>query len=291
MNRRGPAGGYDFGRKRKYRRMVWAALAQAPRGAVAMMPSIEGDEIREAEKRGIPRHSIHVIDRNRAIVAHLQRRYPGVVTYGIDLRRAIERMARRGVVLSAANWDLTVPIGDEVIGIMQATRDVMVAGGLVAVTTLRGREACGWVPMLRRYMGQVGGWWRARVARLWVGDRGMGATDHYRLMLLQFAIGIDCDLVKAGSYRSTAGSQTMLWSVWRVRALQWHWERSDGAMDAELRMLHEDIDRKRRGMSTRHHAALARLTPLMDRALREQGSRLRRARVLAHYQETWSGAE
>lgn len=211
--RAAPDGGYDFGPKRDYRRHIWGALGEVS-GDVAMMPSIEGDEIWEAEKRGFSRPRIHVVDRNPAIVAHIQRRFPGVRTYGVDLLRAQDRMAEKGVSLAAANWDLCGPIGPSVWGAMQGSLGLMVPGGMVGVTVLRGREtrtardALKWAPF--------GGWWSRRVWNAWTsGERWLSDTDVSRLWSLAVAMKGHAHLERAGIYRSTAGSQTMLWSVWR----------------------------------------------------------------------------
>lgn len=217
--RRAPDEGYDFGTKRAYRRAVWGAFRDVSGDHVALMPSSEGDEIWEAEKRGFDRRRIHVVDQNPAICAHLTRRFPGINTYGVDLRRAIQRMKSSGVKLSAANWDLTCPTGEAAGDILSDTAHagIVSPGGMVALTVLRGREQPAWFTAIKSLSTDIGGWWRQRVDRVWCGDREPSDTDYGRLGILTYAIGQRCpELVRAASYRSSAGSQTMLYAVWRL---------------------------------------------------------------------------
>jgi hypothetical protein len=124
--RKAPKGGYDFSRKRDYRRKVWASFREAlkkPRlyasadGTVTkksvvladahalLMPSLEGDEIDVALNAGFREQNLHVVDMNPAIVATLKRSYPKINTYGCEVGRAVERIADAGFALSCANLD------------------------------------------------------------------------------------------------------------------------------------------------------------------------------------------
>lgn len=113
MPRTAPTNGYDFSRKRDYRRKVWATFRdrlKANRLAVAdshalLMPSLEGDEIDVALNAGFREQHLHVVDKEPAIVATLKRRYPRVNTYGVTVSRAMSRIQRDGIKLRCANLD------------------------------------------------------------------------------------------------------------------------------------------------------------------------------------------
>lgn len=92
---RGPEGGYIFGAKKHYRAIVWNIAKRHgwTSGDVACMPSIGGEEINVAVRKGARLKRLHVIDDNPAIVATLQRRHGGrLQTYGVSFRRAFERI-------------------------------------------------------------------------------------------------------------------------------------------------------------------------------------------------------
>lgn len=111
--RRAPTGGYDFSRKRDYRRKVWATfrtwlknvgvpLAEAQ---ALLMPSLEGDEIEVALNAGFREQNLHVVDQSAAVVATLKRRYRRINTYGVAASEALKRISNSGVRLHAANLD------------------------------------------------------------------------------------------------------------------------------------------------------------------------------------------
>jgi hypothetical protein len=108
-----PAGGYDFSRKRDYRRQVWATFRdrlKARRVSLAsaqalLMPSLEGDEIEVAMNAGFREANLHVVDMEPAVVATLKRRFPKINTYGVTASRAVERIRDAGVRLDCANFD------------------------------------------------------------------------------------------------------------------------------------------------------------------------------------------
>lgn len=123
--RSAPRGGYDFSRKRDYRRKVWATgrdtlkrygLSVADSHAL-LMPSLEGDEIDVALNAGFRESHLHVVDHEPAIVATLKRRYPRINTYGVTVSRAFERLAERGIKIRCANLDfckqLSMPFASE----------------------------------------------------------------------------------------------------------------------------------------------------------------------------------
>jgi hypothetical protein len=115
VSRIAPKGGYDFARKRDYRRKVWATFRDrlktdnipVAESHALLMPSLEGAEIEVALNAGFREKNLHVVDMNPAIVATLKRRYPQVNTYGCSAGRAMGRIARSGVRLRCANFDFT----------------------------------------------------------------------------------------------------------------------------------------------------------------------------------------
>lgn len=144
-----PAGGYEFGNKRQYRRRIWktfrsfaAQLDGGIKGAHALlMPSKEGAEIDVALDYGFSEHNLHVVDRNPAIVATNRRRYPRVNTYGVDIVRACARIERNGLRLSVANFDLTTHVFGAMPWLLAIGKmSVFCPEFVIAVTLLKGRE-------------------------------------------------------------------------------------------------------------------------------------------------------
>lgn len=242
VQRRGPESGYDFGNKRHYRRTIWSVFRKACRGYVRdahalLLPSIEGDEINVALAAGFREQNLHIVDNNPAIVATLKRRFPKVSTYGVDLAAAVPRVLARAGRLDVANVDLCCPAGVHLVKTLGALGTHIGGAGIqttVAVTVLRGRER-DWdsmLAMIQRALGPGGA-----LARDWFRDRGMEFTnlsDMARAILIRnmFMCGDDrgdCVHVEPawsslesggrhGQYRSTAGTQTMYWSIWTVSA-------------------------------------------------------------------------
>lgn len=129
MSRSAPKVGYDFARKRDYRRKVWASFRDTLKlkhiciadSHAMLMPSIEGDEIEVAIDAGFREHNLHIVDVEPAIVATLKKRYPKVHTYGVSAFRAFQRMSRNGIRLRCANLDFcgnwSVAYARELMGI------------------------------------------------------------------------------------------------------------------------------------------------------------------------------
>ncbi len=232
--RRGPEEGYQFGRKKQYRRHLWGAIAEHCRvplekAQVALMPSLEGAEIDEALKRGVRQENLHIIDMNPAIVATLKRRYPRVNSYGVIFWKAMERIKEKGITLDVVNADLCGPVTTAPWFMSRdAIVDVIGDGSVVAMTALRGRERGAlvleiwdWpemmedlspVPLCRGDFDFGALWQDVAVggARLSKGDMG-----RLRWMipstLLEWAV---VRPLRCGVYKSTAGSQTMLWGLY-----------------------------------------------------------------------------
>lgn len=233
MKRSAPETGYDFGNKGQYRRNVWATFRAAARRQgwarsacdVLLMPSIEGKEIEVAEAAGFSRYRMHVVDENPAIVAVLQRRYPGINTYGVTVARAAKRLATNGIKLKFANLDFCGQVAPRLSHELFCFAS---AGCLddslayMAVTMLRGRENQGTQDYLCAAMGEslrgrLNGKWRDVLSKLseWDTRRVLFIGSHLAYRggdHLVSTVPIRCE-----SYRSTAGTQTMLWSVWQVQ--------------------------------------------------------------------------
>lgn len=241
--RKAPKTGYDFGQKRQYRRDVWATFKRCTHGSisdakVALMPSLEGDEIEVAKANGFREHNIAVIDRNPAIVATIKRRFPKVATFGVDAARAAERVAEwADGKLAAVNLDLCGgadrPLFETLIAWAQSR--ALADCGHVAVTVLRGRERK-WAFAEKRdlvYQGNPETFHQIqqaltprdsmRVAFISMSLAGrnpvllanrfgrLSEDENMRMMARSPYIP---RIVRAGTYRSTAGSQTMMWSVY-----------------------------------------------------------------------------
>lgn len=232
MKRSAPESGYVGGTKNQYRRNVWAAFKAAcgtqgwskSQAHALLMPSAEGKEIDVALAAGFRENRLHVVDKNPAIVAHLKRRYSKINTYGVDIGAAAERIRRSGVRLKVANLDLCSNVSwslceDVLAGFSdaQCLDDV----SYVALTVLRGRERTDIFNPIAERPDLFLDTWDERFAHV---NGALGATDRLRIayasmflcgkrVSISRARHSDFYVVKADTYKSTAGSQTMLWFV------------------------------------------------------------------------------
>lgn len=231
MKRRAPESGYVGGVKNHYRRNVWATFREAAkrqgwaRGSchVLLMPSIEGKEIEVAEAAGFRRDHMHVVDENPAIVATLQRKYPGFHSYGVDVGVAAERIAAKGIAIRFANLDLCGQVSRTLSHDLArfAQSGCLDDMAYVAVTQLRGRETAEAKSYMHQSIGvgvrpELKETWKAVFARLSEFDvsRALFVGGHlaYRPGERPSAVfPLRCEI-----YRSTAGTQTMMWSVWQI---------------------------------------------------------------------------
>jgi hypothetical protein len=212
--RKSPAGGYEFGSKKQYRRDVWA-LARRWSGTrrhaakCLLMPSSEGSEVEVAKAAGFREPNLFLVDHNAAIVAHLKRRYRLSHCYGVTVERAIDRIYREGHRLDIVNLDLCGPAGEYPFSVvwMSAVSGVLADRALIFVTMLRGRE--------RRSDSEI-------LRGLRLDDHGSNLDQGRRLMMQVAGMGAlpwnnpahrrrRAFVVSERSYRSSAGSQTMLW--------------------------------------------------------------------------------
>ena len=195
------------------------------------MPSIEGDEIDVALAAGFKQQNICIIDKNAAIVATLKRKYPYVRTYGVPAEKAAQRIADDIGGVDFANLDLCGPIGRPLWDTLAAWREhrAVKESGLVAVTVLRGRESGAFGESLEVVTTLVGDTAARvpesardtlRIARIGYALSGMpqGALAK-PVKLSEWCAATHTPLLcRNGIYRSTAGSQTMLWTLWKMHS-------------------------------------------------------------------------
>lgn len=235
-DRRGPATGYDFGSKRQYRRDVYAQIRRAFNGQMstrtcAILPSIEGAEIDVAIRAGFRERNICVIDENPAIVATLKRKYPAVRTYGVSADRAADRIRQDISSVDFVNLDLCGPIGEP---LWETLRAWVRSGALgldcsyVAVTVLRGRERGEYqqpVSVSGVFMDGAEGsvnignerdWLRLTKISLELAGLGHQSVGKKVQPLDVLSAQYEVSCCRTGVYRSAAGSQTMLWGIWRL---------------------------------------------------------------------------
>lgn len=243
MNRSAPATGYNFEAKIAYRKRMWTLFRRlqgrrADTSNVLFMPSIEGDEIGIAKSYGFQMFRMHIVDRNPAIVAHLKRRWPAVNTYGVDIVPAVKRAICATGRLDVLHLDFCSNMNDNLHATLRAVAHCLPTNSvpIVAVNVLRGRETKDRQNTLR----SVAAVTKEEDARL-AGvnmvplvnfpvspdmsdlDRGRLGAVMCALTGTQFAQESAADeagfwpiLQAYGSYGSTAGTQTMLWSVWML---------------------------------------------------------------------------
>ncbi len=146
MIRRAPKVGYSTPEKRRYREVLYAGFKRVfgqsiGRRQLLLMPSAEGEEIEVALKAGFRIGNLHVVDKNPAIVAVLNRRYKNkLLTYGRPVDEAIALIAERNIPLDAVNLDLCAPIGDTWHTYLRKCFGELFFPCAVAVTVQRGRE-------------------------------------------------------------------------------------------------------------------------------------------------------
>lgn len=231
MNRIAPKAGYDFPQKQHYRQIIWRrftdiAGSTRSNSHVLLMPSIEGLEIDAALRRGFREEHLHVVDKTPAIVAHLKRRYPKIHTYGCDVVPALERIRRAGYPLAFLNLDLCGNMSNKTWRTLRrCVEQLLVRPTAIAVTVLRGRETK--LPQATAAIARSAALWRER--GYVVGELDVARRIHHqpiidgdvvRLTGVMTALSIDDRIYiprarDLGIYRSTAGAQTMLWSIWR----------------------------------------------------------------------------
>lgn len=245
MKKSAPMVAYDFGNKRNYRRRIWGWLSEELRrkhdAQVLLLPSKQGDEIKLAVSRGFRECNIHAVDRNPALLATApwRKRYPLVNVYGSELPRACERIKAKGIRLDALNLDLCGAISSETT--ISTLEGVLKSGvcrqpvSYLAITMLSGRDTPVRLDdMLARY--QISQeirnerWWEysaeARKSFSYMRRpdwEALAVTDRARIeraigMCVEFfcfdgksKFSLEPELRRFSRYRSSAGTQYMLW--------------------------------------------------------------------------------
>lgn len=146
MNRSAPKVGYSTPEKQNYRRIVYSGFKKIFGPAIrnkqlVLLPSAEGEEIDTALQFGFQLENLHVVDKNPAIVASLNRRYKNQLhTYGRPIEDALYVMASNGVRVDAVNLDLCFPIGNKQRDTLRDCMQLLMYPCAVSITLQRGRE-------------------------------------------------------------------------------------------------------------------------------------------------------
>jgi hypothetical protein len=195
----------------------------------ALMPSLEGDEIDVALSKGFRQQHLHIIDFNPAVVATLKRRYPLVNTYGVSVNKAIDRMIDHGVQLDAINLDFCSNLSRQMfVTLHQLTISrVMNDRSVLAVSMLRGREKQ-WAMSSLNALSEMSKEVSETLHNPYIPE--MLHTDVARIVMTTRALTGAVDSpdqslirpysVRIGKYRSTAGSQTMLWQIFSLHSVR-----------------------------------------------------------------------
>jgi len=242
---RGPQDGYDFGTKRQYRRTIWAGFRRelgnqtADKRALLIVDADDG-EIEVALQNGFREHNLFVVNWSPAIVAWKKRRFPRIHTFGVELRNVAGRLRDAGVTLHAANFDLCSPAYQRTLHQQispMLSPDLYEAENVIAVTVLRGRDPHLWSEIFK---GSAYAWRESKRAAYKDNPRfrsdvlDQPDNDLGRFLFLGTLLERGCSdmnvgpdsppLIRhskcyapvgpqVGKYRSTAGTQTMLWSL------------------------------------------------------------------------------
>lgn len=235
-----PVGGYSFGNKKQYRRTLWHfvddCLDRPARHRVAVyLDTSEGLETRFLLSRGYSPENLHAVNWNPAEVAvltkNLARDGVRIKTHGVEAFRAI-RDAAKVAPIDVINLDLCGPVSVSLMENLSALRDSL-HETMVAVTVLRGREQGEVRDAItqaneRQSRGDVDDEVGLRMAAASAAGHA-SETDVVRVRAILYSIIGDWndatgpeDLAwmeswRWGKYRSSAGSQTMLWVVGHFR--------------------------------------------------------------------------
>lgn len=255
---RGPATGYEFPAKARYRRKFWNAvdrlLPHVPvrKRVVVVLDTADALEVRELLRRRYRPENIHAVNRNPAIIAHCTRTLrdlglPTVHTHGVDFLQALQQVAQETPV-HVANFDACACIGWGDVktapltswqGYLHQVGAAVTYGGVVGHTFLVGRERGEMATILSEESGGK------RVV-----DRGRSVPKTY-LLRLRFAL-ISLSVLYVGRcarhvdeivydwYRSAAGHQVMMWFAAKVHP---HYPVYGGALMSRVRRRYTDADR------------------------------------------------
>lgn len=148
MSRGKPETGYDFGNKKQYRRTIWnhadeCMIKPRSKRRVLIIETSECEEVLFLVSKGYRPENIHAVNRKAAELAWMTRRLRdhhgivGVHTHAIDVFDLLEKESLIDQ-LDAINLDLTGPVSRTLMVRLMSLKlhDEM----FVSVTVLRGRE-------------------------------------------------------------------------------------------------------------------------------------------------------
>lgn len=232
-----PESGYRFGNKAQYRRELWKfadrCFIDIPtrNRKVLILETSEGEEARFlVEQKGYDSRNIHAVNRNPAELAWMTRRLRddyGITGIHTHAGEAFEILTELIGDLDAVNLDLTAPVSKR---LKEQLESIKVHDRLfLSITVLRGREQNlrGREPVSDEELMEhewIKDWLRGPTAKRlhdeWSNcgpPSGMRGHDFFRLMvmyypfILQESEGLPSVGQRWSFYRSTAGTQTMLW--------------------------------------------------------------------------------
>jgi hypothetical protein len=217
---------FQSGAKNHWRRWIWNGMRDSidPKRATALlMPGRTTAEIEMALTKGIRRKNLIIVDYKPAIVATHARRFPGIQTYGCSLGRAAWRMMADGITVDAASLDFMSCWGEAMWFQLSAllTTGVLRDGTVVSINMLRGREKQDATYMIDTLVSGLKDTklWQAvpNIGKIKPTERDYGRLDS--LLTVLYWNGYWAMPVRVGIYSSVAGSQTMLWAVFRLETI------------------------------------------------------------------------
>ena len=147
MLRGEPLNQYQFKEKQEYREVVWDTLASnldVSSAKVLFFPGRHGLEIEVALKHGFKEENLIACEENKAILATAawRKQYPRIRCYGTKLSRTVERLAKDGLILDAANLDYCSNLCTAVFNDLRALHSGAIFGKsfILALTVLKGRD-------------------------------------------------------------------------------------------------------------------------------------------------------
>lgn len=207
--------------KREYRDAVYIAAMMGgwdpASGDVMIMPGPTDEEICALIDLEVHQERIHVVDSNPAIVATHKRRFPGIQTHGVSLRRALKRIIERGHHLSFLHADFC---GGANSAFEELVNRGIALDGVVVVNVAGGREsrpASGFraSPEMKRGAKYLRYSLSVEYGNLSARHSHVTQWDWSRVATVGLALGCErADFVSVGKYRNHR--TPMVWSAWRT---------------------------------------------------------------------------
>lgn len=197
-----------------------------PSGTALIMPGPLDAEISRWTLGGqkqiaLPVGHLHVVDSNPAIVATHRRKYHDLGgTYGTTVGRAFETVAQRGLRFRYFHLDFKSNLSPALASELQVPIAICDNPCVVAVNVLRGREG----PRSNLYLPGFDSLGRIFDSHYTHDGFELNRLDYSRLgqiwlelnqSYIRSGYGLDFFyFIRAGTYLSEDGGQTMLWSMW-----------------------------------------------------------------------------